>query len=60
MPSLTYMVGFADNAARDKAWAAFRDDPDWAKLRSTTGYSNADIMTNITIQVLRPTDYSQI
>lgn len=60
MPSLTYMVGFADNAAREKAWAAFRDDAEWAKLRSTPGYSNADIMTNITIQILRPTDYSQI
>ena len=60
IPSLTYMVGFADAAARDKAWAAFGEDPEWVKLRSTPGYSNADIMTNITIQVLRPTDYSQI
>jgi hypothetical protein len=30
------------------------------KLRSTAGYANADIMTNITMQLLRPTDYSQI
>jgi hypothetical protein len=60
MPSLTYMVAFADMAARDKGWAAFGEDPEWVKLRSTAGYANADIMTNTTIQLLRPTDYSQI
>lgn len=60
MPNLTYMVTFPDAAARDKAWAAFRDDPEWVKLRSTPGLSNADILTNITIQLLRPTEYSQI
>ena len=60
MPSLTYMVGFADSAARDKAWATFGEDPEWVKLRSSPGYGNADIVTNITSQVLRPTDYSQI
>jgi hypothetical protein len=60
MPSLTYMVGFNDMAAREKGWAAFGEDPEWVKLRGTPGYSNADIMTNISIQLLRPTDYSQI
>jgi hypothetical protein len=60
MPSLTYMVAFADMAARDKGWATFGEDPEWVKLRSTAGYANADIMTNITIQLLRPTDYSQV
>ena len=60
MPNLTYMVTFPDAAARDKAWATFREDPEWVKLRSTAGYSNAEILTNITIQLLRPTDYSQI
>jgi hypothetical protein len=60
MPSLTYMVGFSDPAARDKAWATFGDDPEWVKLRSSPGYGNADIVTNITSQVLRPTEYSQI
>ena len=60
MPSLTYMVGFSDMAARDKGWATFGEDPEWVKLRSTAGYANADIMTNISIQLLRPTDYSQI
>jgi len=60
LPSLTYMVVFADMAAREKAWAAFREDPAWVKLRSTPGYSNAEILTNITNMLLRPTDYSQL
>jgi NIPSNAP len=60
MPSLTYMVAFPDMAAREKGWATFGEDPEWVKLRSTAGYANADIMTNITMQLLRPTDYSQI
>ena len=60
LPSLTYMLVFADMAAREKNWAAFREDPEWVKLRTTAGYSNAEILTNITNVFLRPTDYSQI
>jgi len=60
LPSLTYMVVFADAAARDKAWATFGADPDWVKLRATAGYANAEILTNITSQVLRPAAFSQI
>lgn len=60
LPSLTYMLVFADIAAREKAWAAFREDPGWLKLRSTPGYSNAEILTGIHNLLLRPTEYSQI
>jgi hypothetical protein len=60
MPSLVYMVVFADAAAREKAWAAFGEDPAWVKLRGEPGYTNAEILTNIDSQLLRPTDYSQI
>ena len=31
LPSLTYMLVFADAAAREKAWDVFRDDPEWAE-----------------------------
>lgn len=58
MPNLTYMVVFPDNAAREKAWAAFGSDPDWVKLRSDAYY--ADTVSNITDLILRPTPYSQI
>jgi hypothetical protein len=60
LPSLTYMLVFADMAAREKNWAAFREDPEWVKLRSTPGYANTEILTNINNLLLRPTDYSQI
>jgi hypothetical protein len=60
LPSLTYLLVFADMAAREKNWATFRDDPAWVKLRAMPGYANADILTNITSVFLRPTDYSQI
>lgn len=60
LPGLTYMLAYPDLSTREKCWAAFRDDPEWAKLRSTPGFSNAEILTNITVQLLRPTDYSRI
>jgi hypothetical protein len=60
LPSLTYMLVFADVAGREKNWAAFREDPAWVKLRSTPGYANTEILTNISNLLLRPTDYSQI
>lgn len=60
LPSLTYMVVFADVAAREKVWAAFREDPEWVKLRSTPGYTNVETVSNIHNLLLRPTDYSQL
>jgi hypothetical protein len=58
MPSLTYLSVFTDMAAREKAWAAFGEDPDWVKLRGQSQF--ADNVSNIRIEMLRPTAYSQI
>jgi hypothetical protein len=60
LPKLTYMLVFDDMAAHDKAWATFGPDPEWKKLSTTPGYTNAEILTNITNVFLRPTGYSQI
>ena len=60
MPSLTYMLVYENMAARDRVWAAFRDDPEWKKISATPGYSDADIVSNITSVYLRPAAYSQI
>jgi hypothetical protein len=60
VPSLTYMVVFPDLAAREKAFAAFGADPEWHKLRSTPGMTNAEIVSNIRSVLLRPAPYSQI
>ena len=60
MPSLVYMLVHEDLAARDKSWNGFRNDPEWKKLAATAGYSDAEIVTNITTVLLRPASYSQI
>jgi hypothetical protein len=60
LPNLTYMLVFDDMAAHDKNWAAFGADPGWKKLSTTPGYTNPEILTNITNVFLRPTAYSQI
>lgn len=60
MPSLTYMLVHENMAAREKNWAAFGGDAEWKKLRSTAGYADAEIVSNITTVFLRPAAYSQI
>lgn len=60
LPSLTYMLVFDDMATRDKNWGQFVGHPDWKKLSTTPGYTNAEILTNITSVFLRPTGYSQV
>lgn len=60
LPNLNYMLVFDDMAARDKNWATFVGDPEWKKLSTTPGYTNAEILTNITNVFLKPTAYSQV
>lgn len=60
LPNLTYMLGFENAEARDKGWSAFVGDAEWLKLRSTPGYADADIVSDISNVLLRPTTYSQI
>jgi hypothetical protein len=60
MPNLVYMLVHENMAAREKSWAAFGGDPEWKKLRSTPGFADAEIVSNITTVFLRPAPYSQI
>lgn len=60
LPNLTYMLTFPDMAARDKNWGAFIGDAEWKKLSATAGYTDPEIVTNISSAYLRPTAYSQI
>jgi hypothetical protein len=60
IPNLTYMLCYDDLAAREKLWKDFGADPEWQKLRSAPGNSDAEIVSNITNSILRPTLYSQI
>ena len=60
LPNLTYMLTFEDMAAREKNWRAFVSDPEWKKLSTTPGYTDPEIVSNISNMFLRPTAYSQI
>jgi hypothetical protein len=60
MPSLVYMLVHENMAAREKSWSAFGSDPDWRKLAQTPGYTDPDIVSNITTVFLRPAAYSQV
>jgi len=60
LPNLAYMLTYPDMATRDKNWAAFAADPEWKKLSTTPGYTDAEIVTNTNSLFLRPTAYSQI
>ncbi|MCX8035785.1 MAG: NIPSNAP family protein [Candidatus Sumerlaeia bacterium] len=57
-PNLTYMLGFENKDAMDKAWATFRKDEAWLKLSKDPEYR--DTVSNITNLILRPIAGSQI
>lgn len=58
LPSLTYLLTFANLAARDRAWKAFGADPAWQRLIAMPGL--AETVSGIDNQILSPTRYSQI
>ncbi len=60
MPNLTYLTPFATLADREKAWDAFGADPEWAKVRKESIDRGGQIANQISITLLRPTDYSPI
>jgi hypothetical protein len=60
MPSLTYMLSFADSAEMDSKWAVFRNDPAWKKLSADPRFAFEAIVSNITNLVLSPLAASQI
>jgi len=60
MPNLTYLLVFENMTEHDKNWGQFGSDPEWKKLSTTPGYTDAEIVSNISNVFLRPTAYSQI
>ena len=60
MPSLMYMLVHENMAGREKSWDNFRNNADWKKLSSMPGYTDPEIVSNITTVFLRPAAYSQI
>jgi hypothetical protein len=60
MPNLTYMVGYDDLAAREKTWSTFVSHPEWKKMLAQPGVSDAEIVSNISNSIVRPTASSAI
>jgi len=60
MPSLTYMLSFADQAELDAKWDLFRNDADWKKLSTSPRFAYDQIVTNITNLILSPLGCSQV
>jgi hypothetical protein len=60
MPSLTYMLTFADTAELTEKWAAFSTDPAWKELSHRPGNTDAEIVSNISNLYLSPLSCSQI
>jgi hypothetical protein len=60
MPNLVYMLSYDDLASREKLWKAFGADPEWQKLRSAPGYSDAEIVSNISVSLLQPLPFSPV
>jgi hypothetical protein len=58
MPSLTYMLTFANMSARDAAWGKFGQDAEWKTLSADPQYR--DNVSAISDIILQPTAYSQI
>jgi hypothetical protein len=60
MPNLTYMVWYDDLEARAAAWSKFLNDPDWKRIRVQPGWSDAEIVSNVSNTFLRGLPFSPI
>jgi NIPSNAP len=60
MPSLSYMLTFADIADLGKKWAVFASDPAWKELSHQPQNTDAEIVSNISNLYLSPLSCSQI
>lgn len=60
LPNLTYLLVFDDMPAHDANWKTFATDPEWRQMSTTPGYTDPEIVSNISNAFLRPTACSQI
>lgn len=60
MPSLTYMLAFADTAELTAKWAAFSADAEWRDLAKRPGNADAEIVSNISNLYLSPLGCSEV
>ncbi len=60
LPNLTYLTPFESLAAREKAWAAFGSDPEWAKVRAESIEKSGQISAVIHISLWKAPAYSPV
>ena len=60
MPNMAYLIPFESAEAREKGWAAFRSNPDWAKIRDESIQRGGEIVRNITNMILTPASFSML
>ncbi len=60
IPNLTYVIPFADLAAREKAWNAFGADPEWVKVRRESIEKHGQISSVIQISLYRALPWSPV
>jgi NIPSNAP len=60
MPNMAYLIPFETQEAREKGWAAFGNNPDWAKLRDDSVRRGGEIVRNITNMILTPAGFSML
>ena len=56
---MVYVLGYPSRAAADKAWQAFRDDPEWKKARAESE-KNGPLVKKVESAYLKATDYSPL
>ena len=54
-----YILAFQDLEERQRAWDAFKGDPEWQKVKAETE-AGGPLVARITNTVLTPTDYSPL
>lgn len=54
---LIYVLAFPSKAAADKSWAAFREDPDWIRVK-TASERDGKLVERVESVFMSATDYS--
>jgi len=56
---LIYLLAFEDMAHFERAWKAFKEDPEWLKARAETE-KNGPLVENVHNLILAPTNFSPL
>ena len=56
---MVYILAYPSKEAADKAWTAFRADPDWLKAKAESE-KDGPLVQKVESKYLTPTDYSKI